>query len=294
MVNETLVAVAGPFDWDRTVARARQQNTHDVCLTRDGAARWESVVATEPGSPVGVAVVGLAGAIGVRSTACDPAQHDAAVSAVASRFSVAADADGFYGRLRDDPWLGPLAARWWGLRPLRDASPWVALARLILGQQVSAASHRTVVNRLLRRWGHPTVTPSGGAVAAWPDPADLSAETMESLVAGGIPHRPAATLQRAARWAEDGGLVGEPHEVAKRLLTLQGVGPWTAAGVALFGWGDDDAVMESDLVLRRAAAALAQVGRPFTPRALAGRLEPYRPYRGWVCYLLWQEHRACR
>ncbi len=269
--------------------RPRQQDTHDLCVAGDADASWESVVALAEGDPVGVVVLGLPHAIRVRSTASDPARHDAVVRHVAWRLAVEANGDAFYARLQDNPWLGPLAARWWGIRPVRDASPWVALARLILGQQVSVASHRTLVNRLLRGWGRAVVTPSGAPVALWPAPEVLAAETDDGWVAGGIPRRPAATLQRVARWAADGGLEGSPPEVVRRLETIHGVGPWTTAGVRLFGWGDADAVMANDLVLRWAAARVTQATEPFTARQLADWLEPWAPYRGWVSYLLWHE-----
>lgn len=281
--------VSGPFQWERTLAFARQQNAHDVRVEGHAEASWESVVALPDGGSVAVAAYGFSAGIRVRSAASDPVRHGAAVKRVAWRFSVAADAAAFYARVRQDPQFGPLAARWWGIRPVRDASPWVALARLILGQQVSVASHRTLVNRLLTGWGHAAVTPSGARVVAWPTPQDLAGETVGELVAGGIPRRPATTLQLAARWAAAGVLEGTAADAAQRLEELPGIGPWTAAGVRLFGWGDDDALMASDLVLRKAAAALANAGRPFTAPELERWLEPYHPYRGWVGYLLWHE-----
>ncbi len=292
MPRETLVPVAGPFHWERSLVRPREQAAQDVHVGRDGEAIWESVVTTMEGDRVGVGVMGCPKAIRVRSTASDAAHHEAAVRRVAWRFSVDADGDAFYARVQRDRWLGPLAARWWGIRPLRDASSWVALVRLILGQQVSVATHRTLVNRLLVRWGCPTLTPGGSRVAAWPAPEVLAAETVDGLVAGGIPRRPATTLTLAARWTADGGLGGSADDVARGLETIKGVGPWTTAGVRLFGWGDDDAVMASDLVLRSAAARVTQATQPFTARELADWLEPYQPYRGWVSYLLWHERLA--
>lgn len=292
-MQETLVQVAGPFHWGRTLARPRQQDTRDVRVSQDGGpARWESVMAIATGGVAAVTVEGLPTGIRVWSTQADPKRHDAAVGRVAWRFSVEADGEAFYSRAQQDPCIGPLAARWWGIRPVRDASPWVALARLILGQQVSVASHRTLVNRLLAQWGRPTITARGTRVAAWPAPEVLASENVDGLVAGGIPRRPATTLQLAARWAAEGGFLGPPDDVAHRLEALPGVGPWTTAGVRLFGWGDDDAVMASDLVLRNAAAVLTHAGRPFTARELVRWLEPYRPYRAWVCYLLWHERIA--
>lgn len=290
--NISWVAARGPWHWERQLARPRSQASLDMLVAETaGGSRFESGVLVE-GQDVPVSVAGSAGGMAVRTAALTAAAHDAAVEAAAARFSAGRGGDraaAFFSRAAADPVLQSLAARWWGIRPLRDASPWVALARLILGQQVSAASHRTLVNRLLAEWGTPLTTPTGAIVYAWPQPERLASAAPQALAAGGIPRRPAATLQAAARWAAAGGLDGsrDPEEVKRQLGALPGVGPWTTAGVALFGWGEDDAAMASDLVLAKAAAALTGSGERLSARALEQWLAPHRPHRSWVCYLLW-------
>ena len=290
--HRTWVAARGPWHWERLLARPRSQASLDVRVAEAPTGWvWESSVMVE-GQAVPVSVEGGPGGMAVR-TAAPAAAHEAAVQAAAWRFATGSGdhaAAAFFPRAAADPVLQPLASRWWGIRPLRDASPWVALARLILGQQVSVASHRTLVNRLLTEWGTPLKTPTGAVVYAWPAPERLAGAAVEALAAGGIPQRPAATLQVAARWAAAGGLGGvsrDPEGVKRQLEALPGVGPWTAAGAALFGWGEDDAVMASDLVLAKAAAALTGPGERLSARALEQWLAPHRPRRAWVCYLLW-------
>jgi AraC family transcriptional regulator of adaptative response / DNA-3-methyladenine glycosylase II len=72
------------------------------------------------------------------------------------------------------------------------------------------------------------------------------------------------------------------EEVTRALAKL--VGPWIAQYVALRGFGDPDAFMPADLVLRRAAAPGSS---PLTARALEAAAEAWRPWRGYAVIHLW-------
>jgi AraC family transcriptional regulator of adaptative response / DNA-3-methyladenine glycosylase II len=67
-------------------------------------------------------------------------------------------------------------------------------------------------------------------------------------------------------------------------MALAGIGPWTAAYVALRGLGDPDAFLPGDLGVRRGLAALGQASSP----ADAARIgERWRPWRGYALQYLW-------
>ena len=72
----------------------------------------------------------------------------------------------------------------------------------------------------------------------------------------------------------------------RRLMTVPGVGPWTAAEVARAALGDADAVSEGDYHLpHQVAWALAGEARADDARMLE-LLEPYRGHRGRVVRLI--------
>jgi AraC family transcriptional regulator of adaptative response / DNA-3-methyladenine glycosylase II len=73
-------------------------------------------------------------------------------------------------------------------------------------------------------------------------------------------------------------------EVVRRLVAQPGIGPWTAAYVALRGLGDPDAFLASDLGVRR---ALARAGLAAGPGAAGVRAERWRPWRGYALQYLW-------
>ena len=77
-----------------------------------------------------------------------------------------------------------------------------------------------------------------------------------------------------------------PADARRRLMALPGVGPWSAAEVALFALGDADAVSVGDYHLpHHVAWALAGEARGTDERMLE-LLEPYRGHRGRVIRLL--------
>jgi len=73
-------------------------------------------------------------------------------------------------------------------------------------------------------------------------------------------------------------------ELEQQLTALDGVGPWTAAYVALRGLGDPDVFLASDLGVRR---ALEQLGEPGDPRSAAARADSWRPWRSYALHHLW-------
>jgi AraC family transcriptional regulator of adaptative response / DNA-3-methyladenine glycosylase II len=75
-------------------------------------------------------------------------------------------------------------------------------------------------------------------------------------------------------------------ETRARLLEIPGIGEWTARYVALRALGDPDVLMETDLGVRRGAAAL---GLPDDPRELARHAEEHwAPWRSYATVRLWR------
>ena len=71
---------------------------------------------------------------------------------------------------------------------------------------------------------------------------------------------------------------------ATRLVELPGIGPWTAAYVALRALGDPDSFMPTDLGVRR---ALERLGRAGDPAAAAALATDWRPWRSYALHHLW-------
>jgi AraC family transcriptional regulator of adaptative response / DNA-3-methyladenine glycosylase II len=73
-------------------------------------------------------------------------------------------------------------------------------------------------------------------------------------------------------------------EAGQRLLSLEGIGPWTASYVAMRALGDPDAFPVTDLGVRK---ALARLGRPDDPRSVEALAGSWRPWRSYAVQHLW-------
>jgi len=147
--------------------------------------------------------------------------------------------DWYAENARDLPWRRP------------DATPWGVLVSEIMLQQ-------TPVSRVLPVWTE--------WMARWPTPAALAAEPPGEAVRRwgrlGYPRR-ALNLHACARTitAEHGGEVPSDHAT---LLSLPGVGEYTAAAVASFAFGGRHAVLDTNV---RRVLARAVRGEQYPPRS---------------------------
>jgi 3-methyladenine DNA glycosylase/8-oxoguanine DNA glycosylase len=121
-----------------------------------------------------------------------------------------------------------------------------------------------------------------------PLPARIAATPYEVFHRFGIERRRAETLRRlsvvAHRLEETPSLTLDA--AYRRFQAIVGVGPWTAARIAMLGLGDGDAVFVGDLHLPHlVTSALAGEPRGSDDRMLE-LLEPYRGHRARVVRLL--------
>jgi len=201
----------------------------------------------------------------------------------------------FLALARRDPLLRPLVARHPGLRLPQLPDPFEGAVRAIVGQQVSVAAARTVIDRLIRRFGEP-VAVAGGGLFAFPHPAAVAAAPAESLTALGLTRAKAAALIAAAAATRDGALDWDrlrdatPAAAHAALVALPGIGPWTASYIRMRALGDRDAFPASDLGVVKAFSALVPPasGAVSTAAGIAALAERWRPYRAYAAIHLWR------
>jgi AraC family transcriptional regulator of adaptative response / DNA-3-methyladenine glycosylase II len=169
--------------------------------------------------------------------------------------------------------------------------------RAVLGQQVSVRGATTLAGRLARLAGEPldAAARAAGAPAALthhaPDAARVAGLGAARVAAIGLPAARAAAVVALARAVADGELpelagaadgVGAAGAAAfaRRFTGVPGVGPWTAAYVAMRALRWPDAFPDGDLALRRAAGGL-------TPARLRRAAERWRPWRAYAAVHLW-------
>ncbi|WBB79283.1 helix-turn-helix domain-containing protein [Micromonospora sp. WMMD882] len=198
-----------------------------------------------------------------------------------------------------------------GVRLPRTVDGFEAAVRAVVGQQVSVATARATLTRLLAHL--PVAHPSAGVDQEERAPAESvparkaldqagvragvglrgfpgAEEVLRVPDAGfGMPAGRRETVRALARAVVDGTLdlaPGGDREQARRgLLALPGVGAWTAGYVAMRGLGDPDVFLPTDLAVRRGARALGLPDDPGTLDAYAGR---WRPWRSYAVIRLWR------
>ena len=120
-----------------------------------------------------------------------------------------------------------------------------ALLFQIVGQQISVSAMSAIHTRLC------SLFPVGK-----PDPETLAQTPLEELRRIGLSARKAEYVKDLARRAAEGeldGLADLPHEEARaKLVSLRGIGPWTADGALLIAFGLPDVLVSGDLVFRKA------------------------------------------
>jgi DNA-3-methyladenine glycosylase II len=161
--------------------------------------------------------------------------------------------------------------------------PYEALARAIVGQQLSTKAARSIWERL--------VAPFDGS---FPPPAELIATDPESLREAGLSWSKVGFLRDLAERIEDGKLdLGRlarlpDEDVVAELIQIKGVGAWTAEMFLIFHLARPDVVSTGDLGIRRAVQIAYGLDELPGPHDLERIAEPWRPHRTLACLYLWR------
>jgi AraC family transcriptional regulator of adaptative response / DNA-3-methyladenine glycosylase II len=157
--------------------------------------------------------------------------------------------------------------------------------RAVLGQGITVAAARTLARRLVEDHGEVLATPLGGVTHLFPTSAVLAGLDPASLPGPAVRR---AALHELAEALATGELVldagADRREAARRLRAIRGIGPWTAAYVAMRALADPDVFLPGDIALR---AAVTRRGGPGDPRGMAAVAAGWRPWRSYAVHHLW-------
>ena len=163
-----------------------------------------------------------------------------------------------------------------------------ALVPAILEQKVTGGEARRAWFGLIRTHGVDAPGPPGHGIRLPPPAAILAELPYYAYHPYGVERRRADLIRRVASrasWFE--AIVDMPLDDARaRLTALPGLGPWTAAEVALRALGDPDAVSVGDFHLKN-LVSWTLAGEPRgTDDRMVELLAPYAGRRAYVVRLL--------
>lgn len=184
-----------------------------------------------------------------------------------------------------------LYERFSGIRPVLALNAFEGLVWAILGQQINVAFAVRLKEAMARRWGTVIETPSG-TVAIFPSPGQLARVGIEDMRALQLSGQKAKTISGLAGQIADGGwnldqFYQLPTAQARQaLITVHGIGPWTADYALLRVFGHPDVIPVADVGLRRAwARAVGCDG--VTPAELDIAAEAWSGHRSEFAFWLW-------
>jgi AraC family transcriptional regulator of adaptative response / DNA-3-methyladenine glycosylase II len=156
--------------------------------------------------------------------------------------------------------------------------------RVILGQQVTVKAARTLVQRLVDRFGEPIETPFPELTHVFPDAATIAAADPEVIGKLGIVRQRVRALPALAAAVAEGRI--ELHRAAAleatldALRALPGIGEWTAQLIAMRALAWPDAWPASDIGLLNALGSR-------DPKHISALAEAWRPWRAYAVMRLW-------
>lgn len=168
--------------------------------------------------------------------------------------------------------------------------PFETACRAVLGQQVTVKAANAIAGRIAEAYGHHLETGIEGLDRAWPTPEDvLSIPNLESAFGElGVIKARTNVISRIAEGIADGTLsltTGALFEKQiENLLSIKGIGPWTANYIAMRVLAYPDAFLEKDVGIIHALPDME-------PKERLALAETWRPWRSYAVINLWNSLR---
>jgi DNA-3-methyladenine glycosylase II len=187
-----------------------------------------------------------------------------------------------------DPLMGDLITRVgaFTLTPELTQSPFHALMRAIVYQQLSGKAASTILGRVL------ALMPTG---RGRPRPEDLLAIDDNRLRAAGLSGNKLLALRDLATKAQDGTVPTlaalrrlSDADIIERLTKVRGIGVWTVEMLLLFRLGRSDVLPVADLGVQKGYQLTYRKRALPTAKQLLKAGETWRPFRSVASWYLWR------
>lgn len=258
MRHLTTLYPAAPYRFDLLLDFLGRFAHPTLDVVQDGA-YWRALRAGDGLALLRVTEVGRADApaLAVHLAAATGAVDEALALAELKRVLPLHDRRDFYGYAAGEADLWAVVEPLRGLPELRSASLFEALAQAVIEQQIAWVAAQKA-QRWLVEWAGNMIEYGGRAYYAFPTPAQVAGAMVEDLKPTKITFKRMALLIEVAAGTAEGRLAleamrGMAAEAAYRqLLTIKGVGHWTAVVALERACGHRQWVAHNDVVLQAA------------------------------------------
>ena len=270
----TRFELSRPLDLALTIGPIGQ----GASLRLHGREAWRATLTPE--GPATVHLVHVDGAVDVE------AWGPGAAWAAAAAAALCGEEDDDSGFRPVHPLLADLHRRHPGLRLPKTRAVFEALVPTVLAQKVVGVEAHRSYRALVSELGEPAPGPPGLTIP--PSAKVLGSTPYWTFHRFGVERRRAEVIIRAARSATrlEETVAMDAASANRRLEAFPGVGPWTAAKVALVALGDADAVPVGDYHLPNAVGYALEGTPRSTDERMLELLEPYRGHRARVIRLI--------
>ena len=248
------------------------------CLRRDEAGVW---LATR--TPAGATTLRFERRNGTISV---NAWGEGAEWAVANAPALSGDGDDDSTFAPGHPLLARIRREHPGIRMPRTQSVFEALVPTVIAQRITSEEARESYRHLVNALGEKA--PGPVSLKLPPPPRVLAQTPYWAFHRFGIERHRADIIIRAARSAKrlEETVSMDMAGAYARMLAFPGIGPWTAAKVAMVALGDADAVPVGDYHLPHAIGFMFDGTPRSTDERMLKLLEPYRGHRARVIRLV--------
>lgn len=166
----------------------------------------------------------------------------------------------------------------------RNQSPFEALLRSIVYQQLSGHAAASILNRVLALYRD-----------AFPTPVALLDTSDDKLRGCGLSRSKIRAVKDLAE-KTDLGLLPNPvevdvmdnHAIIDAFTAVRGIGPWTVEMLLIFNLGRPDVLPATDLGVRRGFSVAFETADLPTPKELLKHGEIWKPFRSVASWYLWR------
>jgi DNA-3-methyladenine glycosylase II len=169
------------------------------------------------------------------------------------------------------------------LVPHAEGTHFDYVVRSIVGQQLSGKAAATIYQRVRDLFGDRA-----------PTPAQLLKTPVSTLRAAGLSGRKVEYVKELAARADAKSIdilrihaMGD-DEVMETLVSVRGIGRWTAQMVLMFRLGRPDILPELDLGVQKAVQRLHRMRKLPTPEKLQKIGAKWAPFRTYAAWYLWR------